>query len=182
MNAQILKLDKAGNPSKWIDRQAAATFMAKGLVLWSMGEDAALLRGGIQRVSGSRSIMNIPPVIAIQGHLHEKAVPRMTNRLLFARDRMTCLYCGNVFSRDGLSCDHVIPDSRGGDTSWENCVTACKRCNHHKADKTPEEAGMELLAVPFAPNLYEWFYLANRHVLADQMDYLKSGFKNVLVN
>ena len=60
-------------------------------------------------------------------------------------------------------------------------MTCCRRCNHYKNDRTPEEAGLELLAVPFAPNLYEYFYLENKHVLQDQMEFLRTRFKNVLV-
>jgi hypothetical protein len=51
-------------------------------------------------------------------------------------------------------------------------VTACRTCNELKSNRTPEEAGMKLLYVPYAPNRYEGMILANRHILADQMDYL----------
>ena len=180
MNAQILKLNKAGNPVAWIDYESAATTIAKGLVLWSMGDINSVLRGGVQRVTGERSQMDIPPIIAVQGRVKEKSVPRISNRLLFSRDQHTCMYCGNEYMARDLSRDHIIPRAQNGADCWENCVTACRRCNHHKADRTPEQAGMELLAVPFAPNLHEYFYLSNRHVLADQMTYLKGGFKNVL--
>lgn len=180
MNTQILKLNKAGNPAAWIDFETAAITIAKGLVLWSMGDPESVLRGGTQRTTGQRSTLEIPPIIAVQGRVKEKTVPKISNRLLFARDDMTCMYCGFEFLARELSRDHVIPRSKNGPDCWENCVASCRRCNHKKADRTPEEAGLELLAVPFAPNLNEWFYLSNRNVLADQMDYLKSGFKNVI--
>lgn len=180
MNTQILKLNKAGQPVAWVDYESAATTLSKGLVLWTMGNAESVLRGGIQRATGERSAISIPPIIAVQGRVKEKAVPRISNRLLFARDQMTCLYCGQQFISRELSRDHVIPSSHNGADCWENCVTACRRCNHHKADRTPEQAGMELLAVPFAPTLNEYFYLSNKNVLADQMEYLKGGFKNVL--
>ena len=178
MSALILKLNKAGTPSQWVDYESAATTIAKGLVLWSMGSLAGTLRGGHQ-MDGTRSMMDLPTIIAVEGKVKEKKVPGISNTLLFARDDSLCLYCGNKFRRIDLSRDHVIPRSRGGANSWENCVTSCKRCNHAKNDRTPEEAGMELLAVPYAPTLNEWFALSNRKVLADQMDYLRSGFKNL---
>lgn len=164
----------------WIDCEQAAIATAKGLVLWSIGECASVLRGGYSK-HGARSYIEIPATIAVDGLVRERNVPGICNALLFSRDGYLCLYCGKQFRRSELSCDHVMPRSRGGSDSWENCVTACKRCNHFKRDRTPEEANMKLLAVPFAPNLYEWFYLSNRRVLADQMDYLKNRFKNVLV-
>lgn len=180
MNSQILKLNKAGQPVAWLDYESAAITMSKGLVLWSMGDVESVLRGGIQRATGERSVLTIPSIIAVQGRVKEKAVPRISNRLLFARDQMMCLYCGNDFMARDLSRDHVIPRSHNGFDCWENCVTSCRRCNHHKADRTPEQAGMELLAVPYAPTLHEYFVLSNRNVLADQMAYLKSGFKNLV--
>jgi len=178
MQAKILKLNKAGMPQAWIDFEQAAVITSKGLVLWTMGDMASILRGGYRK-DGARTSMAIPAIIAVEGQVKERTVPRITNALLFSRDDNICLYCGEQFYRGDLSRDHVMPSSRGGPDVWENCVTACKRCNHRKNDRTPEEANMKLLAVPFAPNLYEWFYLSNRKVRSDQMDFLKSQFKNV---
>jgi hypothetical protein len=72
-------------------------------------------------------------------------------------------------SRD-LSRDHVVPVSHGGRDSWTNSVTACKKCNIRKANRTPEQAGMPLIYVPYVPNRHEQFILRNRRILADQMD------------
>ena len=47
--------------------------------------------------------------------------------------------------------DHVLPVSRGGRSSWGNTVTACYRCNQRKTDRTPHEAGMQLLIEPKLP-------------------------------
>ena len=66
--------------------------------------------------------------------------------------------------------------SRGGKDSWNNVVTACKRCNNRKAGQTPEQAGMELLAVPFTPTHAEYIYLQGKRVLADQMEFLFAHF------
>ena len=103
-------------------------------------------------------------------------VPALVNDYLFRRDQFLCMYCGGEFAAAQLSRDHILPVSRNGTDGWTNVVTACKRCNHRKANRTPEEAGMELLAIPFVPNRYEFFYLANKNILADQMDFLKSQF------
>jgi 5-methylcytosine-specific restriction endonuclease McrA len=40
--------------------------------------------------------------------------------------------------------DHVIPQSKGGKDAWDNLVTACRPCNHAKADLTLEEYGKEI--------------------------------------
>lgn len=180
MKTAILKLNKAGSPQAWIDLESAVTAKSKGQVLWEMGSLAATLRGGMQN-NGEQSMLDVPAIIAVDGRVVEKQVPNITNEILFSRDDLMCLYCGDTFAARELSRDHVIPQSRGGRNVWENCVTACKKCNGFKGDRTPEEAGLELLAVPFEPNLYEWFYLKNRNVLADQMEYLRTKFHHVLV-
>ncbi len=74
-----------------------------------------------------------------------------TRRNLFLRDDFTCQYCGRRCPSEHLSVDHVHPRSRGGSTSWENCVLACVGCNSRKADQTPKEAGLRLLRPPSRP-------------------------------
>jgi 5-methylcytosine-specific restriction endonuclease McrA len=72
---------------------------------------------------------------------------------LYRRDQFTCQYCGEQLPASELQMEHVFPRSRGGPTSWENCVAACDSCNSRKADKTPDEAGMRLKVTPVKP---EW--------------------------
>ncbi|MEM7202403.1 MAG: HNH endonuclease [Planctomycetota bacterium] len=74
-----------------------------------------------------------------------------TRRNLYRRDRNTCQYCGCKPGTSELTIDHVLPRSRGGRSSWENCVLACVRCNRRKADRLPEEAGLRLARPPFKP-------------------------------
>ncbi len=74
-----------------------------------------------------------------------------TRRNLFLRDEYTCQYCGTRCASDRLSIDHVLPRSRGGATSWDNCVLACVACNARKADQTLKEAGLRLLRAPSRP-------------------------------
>ncbi len=42
------------------------------------------------------------------------------------------------------SIDHVVPRSRGGRHEWGNVVSACRRCNHVKADRTVADLGWRL--------------------------------------
>lgn len=67
------------------------------------------------------------------------------------RDEHTCQYCGCELPPSRLTIEHVMPRSRGGPTSWENCVAACESCNSRKADKTPAEAKMRLRKAPVKP-------------------------------
>lgn len=178
MNTKILRLNKAGTPISWLNWQESATLMVRDQVVWSLGETVLKIRGGVNN-QGEQSLLEVPSIIACDGKIENRAfAPALTNTLLFARDQHVCMYCGVSHVTRDLSRDHVIPTSRGGRDSWTNCVTACKRCNNRKANKTPEQARMELLAVPFVPNRHEYFYLSNRDVLADQMEFLKVRFSS----
>ena len=74
-----------------------------------------------------------------------------TRRNLFERDGHTCQYCGTSYGSDRLSIDHVRPRSKGGKTSWDNCVLACVRCNSAKGDQSLREAGLRLMREPKPP-------------------------------
>ena len=74
-----------------------------------------------------------------------------SRRNLYRRDDHRCQYCGRRGKSGDLSIDHVLPRSRGGMSSWENCVLACVACNHRKADRLPEEIGWQLLKKPIEP-------------------------------
>jgi len=73
----------------------------------------------------------------------------LTRQNIFKRDTHQCQYCGTT---EDLTLDHVMPKSRGGRTSWDNLITACKRCNSRKGDFTPQEADMYLMQKPFKPS------------------------------
>lgn len=176
MNAKILRLDKAGSPVAWLTWQECASLLVREQVVWSLGSVVKTIRGGYDR-RGQRSSLDLPSIVACDGQIEKRRfAPPFSNSLLFARDQYHCLYCGSRFRAGELSRDHILPVSKGGKDSWTNCVTACRRCNNRKADRTPEQAGMELLAIPFVPNRHEYFYLANRNVLADQMEFLRARF------
>ena len=74
---------------------------------------------------------------------------RISRRALFARDGWRCVYCGATAGR--LTLDHVVPRSRGGESSWENVVTACAPCNLRKGDRLLEESGFTLRRLPRPP-------------------------------
>jgi hypothetical protein len=86
------------------------------------------------------------------------------------------MYCADHFASRELSRDHVRPFSQGGLDVWTNVVAACRRCNNEKAWRTPEQAKMQLIAVPFTPTYAEYIFLKGRRVLTDQMEYLLAHF------
>lgn len=176
MIPSILKLDAHGMPVAWIDWTCAVSLYTRDRVRWEAGEQRFVIRGGICAATGRRSTIAIGSIIAVADRRPRRAggVPLLSNRTLFERDRYLCMYCGRQFPPAQLTRDHVLPVSRGGRSVWENCVTACRSCNHRKDDRTPEEAGMKLLAVPYTPNRAEYLILSNRRILADQMEFLQA--------
>jgi 5-methylcytosine-specific restriction endonuclease McrA len=98
------------------------------------------------------------------------------NHKLFERDRRLCAYCGEVFPVAILTREHIRPLSQRGPDTWMNVVTACKGCNHRKGPRTPEQARMPLLYLPYTPNWFEDFLLqkGGKKILADQMEFLLS--------
>ena len=173
LSMAVLKLTQQGHPSAWINHEQAATLIAKDQVCWYLGENAVTLHGGYNRL-GQRSTLEIPAILATKGHHKAKHhTPSLTNNFLFRRDNCQCLYCGNFFEKHILTRDHVIPIGQGGIDKWTNVVTACYHCNQRKGCRTPEQANMPLLAVPFEPNPYEFMYLAARNeILPEQIKYL----------
>ncbi len=94
----------------------------------------------------------IPEVIVLKffnGFIRREV--RFSRRNIFERDRNTCQYCGKRFNKADLTIDHVVPRSRGGRDTWKNLVLACVRCNVRKGNRTPEEAGLQLIRPPHKP-------------------------------
>ena len=99
--------------------------------------------------------LKIPvPEVMILGTSSQPSYRKVTfsRKNLLKRDRRLCQYCGCKVSTSSFTIDHIQPRSRGGATSWMNCVIACVDCNLLKDNRTPEEAGMKLLNQPATPH------------------------------
>ena len=172
----VLQLDIQGTPQAWISIEHAATHHAAGAVAWCDGASPLrTLRGGWNVAEGRQSLIEVFPIIALRGaarvNLFDHA-PSVAASKLFRRDRMTCAYCGQCFAERDLQCEHIVPESRGGTWSWMNLVAACASCNGRKAARTPEEARMPLLYLPYVPSRFEDFLLAGRNIRADVHEWL----------
>lgn len=176
---RVLRLSIAGQPVEWLSWQQATCLYARGMVAWTLGETIRTVLGGISRSSGERSAITLHSIIACSGHIayRPRVVPPLTNRALFRRDLHLCMYCGEPFGERELTRDHIVPRSRGGHDLWNNVVSACRRCNQRKGNRLPEEAGMEILAIPYQPNTAEWLALINGdRIRGDQMAFLRQQF------
>lgn len=177
----VLKLDVGGQPDGWITYQDSAYYAAKDLIAWAMAPVAFTLHGGTNAETGEQSTLTINTIVAVKGDMKHKyknvaATPPLNNKALFRRDRNVCAYCGDHYHNAQLTRDHVVPQCQQGPDIWTNVVAACGHCNKRKDGRTPEQAHMPLLYVPYAPNRYEWLILENKRILADQMEFL---LKNV---
>lgn len=174
---RVLSLDSAGRILDWMSWQDAVCLYVRGAVAWTLGDVCMHVHGGRNRMSGLQSVIELHPIVASRSRATNISIdpaPALTNAALFSRDRHLCLYCGEHYSRGHLTRDHVIPLSKGGRDIWENVVSACLDCNVTKGSRTPAQAGMPLLAVPYRPSWVEHLILSNRNILSDQMEFLRS--------
>lgn len=112
-----------------------------------------------------RKSVRIPEVIVLTRYRGAQLrTPSFSRRNLMRRDRHQCQYCGIKPGTHELSIDHVMPRSRGGRSTWENCVLACRRCNRKKRNRTPHQAGMLLLHEPRAPRWSPFVEVPRTHL------------------
>jgi 5-methylcytosine-specific restriction endonuclease McrA len=102
-----------------------------------------------------------------------------SRRNLFRRDHNTCQYCGIKPGTSELSIDHVLPRSRGGKGTWENCVLACMDCNRKKRDRTPPEAGLKLHKKPEKPKWSPFFEIPVGRVRTSWERFVSDRYWNV---
>ena len=172
---RVLSLDASGRILDWITWQDAVCLYVREAVAWTLGDPCLTIHGGHRRDTGEQSQIRLHPIIASRSRSRSKisvSSPSLNNAALFTRDRHLCLYCGKHCSRGDATRDHVIPVSHGGRDVWQNVVTACTHCNTRKGGRTPQQAMMPLLAVPYRPSWVEHLILTNRHILTDQMEFL----------
>jgi hypothetical protein len=174
----ILRLDAGGIPQGWVNAEEATKHYADNSVIWTLGDPIFKMRGGISKLSGLQSVIELHSIIAIKGtskiNLFD-VVPAITKHKLFKRDRGLCAYCGESIQENQAEAEHIVPNSRGGKYSWMNLVISCRSCNQRKGNRTPEMAGIALLYAPYQPSLYEDMILKGRNILSDQMDFLAAN-------
>lgn len=123
-----------------IERAIALLYLQKAEIIKATG----------RVIRSINSAMQVPAVIRLLYRTARRHIPpvRYSRRNVQARDQWACQYCG---SQSNLTIDHVMPLSRGGRSTWENVVTACRSCNGRKGSRTPDEAGMPLRKPPKRP-------------------------------
>jgi 5-methylcytosine-specific restriction endonuclease McrA len=115
------------------------------------------------RLHSRSTALDIPTVIRLRRYVN---VPRRgirwSRRAVLQRDNYQCIYCGirlgewqggQLLTRHSFTIDHIIPRSRGGQSTWSNTACACPLCNSRKGARTPHEAGMSLRWEPKTPRV-----------------------------
>ncbi len=135
-------------------------------------DKAELLEHGEAAVHGESVTVPLPAVIRLVSFVR---VPRdthrrkITRRAVFARDGWTCQYCG---ARSNLTVDHVVPRSKGGDSSWSNIVASCAPCNRRKGDRMLKHSGLALRRAPHVPGPQVFIRVASPTIPASWRQYI----------
>ena len=127
-----------------------------------------------QSVKTSHGPVRVPTVIVAANYAKVPLRrPRFGPRGIWERDGGVCQYTGRKLSPKEGNIDHVVPRSRGGKTSWDNCVLAHREVNSRKADRLPHEAGLHLRQRPSAPRaMPASAFIRNNHAVADWEHFL----------
>ena len=96
--------------------------------------------------------IRLPSVVSLKTYVRPALYPAFTRFNVFLRDRFSCQYCGD---RSDLTFDHVVPRARGGQTRWDNVLTACAPCNLKKGSQSLSTAGMKPFQAPYRPTVFE---------------------------
>jgi 5-methylcytosine-specific restriction endonuclease McrA len=142
---QVLVLNATYEPMSVVSVRRAVLLLLK--------EKAEIVEAAEAYLRSARIQLPVPLVIRLVCYVripHRLSLP-VSRRTVLARDQYTCQYCGTQPGRAQLTMDHVVPRSRGGNTCWENVVTACGPCNRRKGGRTPDEANMPVLKLPRRP-------------------------------
>ena len=141
INRLVLILNASYEPVSICSARRAITLVVKGA--------AVVEECSAYTIRTPRINVPVPSVVRLRTYRRVPHVKRSVSRKgIILRDSSTCQYCGRRSEPRELTLDHVIPRSRGGASTWENLVAACFRCNNKKGNRTPQEAGMQLIRAP----------------------------------
>lgn len=134
----------------------------RGLLLM-IKDRAEVLANWDDTFKTASAAINIPSVLRLKNEHRRRSGPVRFHRVVvFRRDGFICQYCGRKLSVRECELEHIVPRDLGGPTTYKNCVTACRRCNHHKANRTPEQAGMTLRSKPTMPTIIHLYNIDTR--------------------
>ena len=144
MRRPVLQLNASYEALRITSARRALSLVTKGKAVVELATNRMIYPG-----------IYLPSVIRLLVYKHVPVRMQVTTRRnIFMRDSHRCQYCGQTFHSSELTLDHVIPRAQDGKSSWENLVTCCRKDNHRKANRTPEQAGMPLLHRPIPASVH----------------------------
>jgi len=112
-----------------------------------------VLQESDREVHAARIAMRVPAVVRLTRFVRFRRWDvKFSRENIYTRDKYQCQYCGDKLDARDLTCDHVVPRSKGGRSEWTNIVTCCRPCNRRKGDQTPAAAGLRLIKRPARPS------------------------------
>lgn len=145
-NTATLVLNASYEPLGVVNARRAFTSVMKGIATVEKTYPFSI-HTGYNRRAGTIVERRVPHVIRLIEYRRIPVLSRtLSRKAIMVRDHHTCQYCGKAPVK--LTLDHIFPESRGGQGTWENLVACCFPCNNRKANRTPEEAGMPLARRP----------------------------------
>lgn len=173
MPFRCIKLSNAWEPIEIISWGNAFNHVyidEKATVLWTYPEK--------YKIRSQYVTWDYPAIIALKSHVRrrpEKRNVRPSLRGILMRDIYTCQYCKSKLTNSDGTRDHIIPESKGGPTTWTNLVACCRNCQDKKADKLPHECNMYPIVQPKAPLYSERFINMIRISSADERHVWRKG-------
>ena len=122
--------------------------VARAVCLWFRGAVFVEENDGDNVLHSPSTIFPVPSVVRLRHYVHVRRKNRettMKRARIYIRDRYRCQYCGEHKHAKDLTLDHILPRAQGGESTPQNLVTACIKCNQRKGNRTPEQARMPLL-------------------------------------
>ena len=146
VSARSLLLNASYEPMRIVTWQ-------KAMILWFL-DKVEVLEYHEDKANSAHEEFALPSVMRLKTYIRDAKNQKIKfcRDNLYLRDDYLCQYCGQKFNTRELTMDHVLPASRGGKKNWSNMVTACRKCNQKKGNRTPEEARMPLLNKPRRPD------------------------------
>src|SRR5437660_92270 len=82
---RLLSLDSSGRILDWMSWQDAVCLYVRGAVAWTLGDPCLTIHGGMNRLSGEQSLIDLHPIVASRGHARQTVIdpaPALTNAAL----------------------------------------------------------------------------------------------------
>lgn len=158
MNLRVLVLNFNYEPLNVCQLKRAIVLLLK--------KKAEVLEYDSIKIHSEKQIFEAPSIIKLLYLVKKpRTVVKLSRHSILARDNFSCQYCGK--KSEDLTIDHIIPKRLGGKKVWENLVSACKKCNAKKADKTLKQANMHLIKKPKAITFLPLYSLSKDLSLAN---------------